>query len=225
MCNPPQARGTRSAPKVSGKKVTISKKISHTKIPHGKVISWNARTLSMHRTDPSGRARRNRALATISRLLTLCDILCLQETRLGANDKISLKTHYNDKYIIYYENDILGHGGALTMVSRKFARDYHIEQILLGDAAKGRILPLVFQPKSNLSLTPPLTPLPSLCVVNVYLTSGATPAVRHREFEALGRLDPASKIILCGDFNFVEVPSDAPSPTSNIIIKNDTYDK
>ena len=225
MCNPPQARGTRSAPKVSGKKVTISKKISHTKIPHGKVISWNARTLSMHRTDPSGRARRNRALATISRLLTLCDILCLQETRLGANDKISLKTHYNDKYIIYYENDILGHGGALTMVSRKFARDYHIEQILLGDAAKGRILPLVFQPKSNLSPTPPLTPLPSLCVVNVYLTSGATPAIRHREFEELGKLDPASKIILCGDFNFVEVPSDAPSPTSNIIIKNDTYDK
>ena len=81
----------------------------------------------MHRTDPSGRARRNRALATISRLLTLCDILCLQETRLGANDKISLKTQYNDKYIIYYENDILGHGGALTMVSRKFTRDHGVE--------------------------------------------------------------------------------------------------
>jgi ribonuclease HI/exonuclease III len=179
----------------------------------------------MHRTDPSGRARRSKTLATITRLLARCDILCLQETRLGTNDNISLKTQYNDKYIIYYENDILGHGGTLTMVSRKFARDYQIEQVHLGEAAKGRILPLTFTPKSNLTPTPPSTLLPSLCVVNVYLTSGASPTERHLEFEELGKLDPTTRIILCGDFNFVEVPSDAPSSTSNIIITNETYDK
>ena len=225
MCKSHPPRGNRSANKGSSKKVSHAKEISHTKIPHGKITSWNARALSMHRTDPSGRARRIKTFNTISRLLARCDILCLQETRLGTNDQTSLKTQFNDKYIIYYENDILGHGGTLTLVSRKFARDYNIEQIHLGDAAKGRILPLMFNPKSNLSPTPPLTPLPSLCVVNVYLTAGAGPTTRHREFEELGKLDPTSKIVLCGDFNFVEVPSDAPSSTSDIILTGNTYDK
>ena len=160
MCKSHPPRGNRSANKGSSKKVSHTKQISQTKIPHGKVTSWNARTLSMHRTDPSGRARRIKTFSTISRLLARCDILCLQETRLGTNDQTSLKTQFNNNYIIYYENDILGHGGTLTLVSRKFAREYNIEQIHLGDAAKGRILPLLFTPKSNLSSIPLSHPSP-----------------------------------------------------------------
>jgi exonuclease III len=181
-------------------------RISPRKIPHAKFKTWNPCSLSLHRTDPEGRLRKVRVLACMTRLLAGCDILCIQEGRLGALDNSSLN-HYFPNHLIYYENDLFGHGGAITLVSRRFARDYTIEQIKKDGAAYGRILSLVFTPIT----LPSLLPTKTLCVTNVYLTSSADPDTRVREFLVLAQLDPTHRHIVCGDFNFVETAEDAPS--------------
>ena len=188
-------------------------RISPRKIPHAKVKTWNPCSLSLHRTDPEGRLRKVRVLACMTRLLTGCDVLCIQEGRLGALDTSSLN-HYFPNHLIYYENDIFGHGGAVTLVCRKFAKDYTIKQIKKEGAAYGRILSLVFTPIPHPSLLPPNT----LCVTNVYLTSSADHDTRVREFLVLAQLDPTHRHIICGDFNFVETAEDAPSAYSAVAL-------
>ena len=149
----------------------------------------------------------------MTRLLTGCDVLCIQEGRLGALDTSSLN-HYFPNHLIYYENDIFGHGGAVTLVCRKFAKDYTIKQIKKEGAAYGRILSLVFTPIPHPSLLPSKT----LCVTNVYLTSSADHDTRVREFLVLAQLDPTHRHIICGDFNFVETAEDAPSAYSAVAL-------
>ena len=195
--------------------------VSPLKVPHCRVTTWNACSLSLHRSDPQGRQRRVKVLACITRLLGRCDVLCLQESRLGKNDTSSL-SHYFPNHIVYYENDILGHGGVVTLVDRKFGARYDIEQIRLGGAAHGRILPLVFSLRNPLPSDPATPPL---CITNVYLTSSATTTVREAEFVVLGQLERTHRHIVCGDFNFVEDPEDAPSAHSAVTLSPHLTDK
>ena len=137
--------------------------VSPLKVPHCRVITRNACSLSLHRTDPKGKFRKVKVLACVSRLLARCDVLCLQESRLGTNDTLSL-SHYFPTHLVYYENDILGHGGVVSLVARKFAAKFDIEQLRLGGAAHGRILPLVFTPHNPLPSEPAPPPLHYQCL-------------------------------------------------------------
>ena len=90
-----------------------------TWIPHPTVCTYNITSLSQNPSSNKGVGRRNRVLRVIGDLLGGCDILCLQETKLGRFDGTALKLEFPN-HLIFHNNLGLHKGGTLIMVSRRY---------------------------------------------------------------------------------------------------------
>ena len=83
-----------------------------TYIPHPCITSHNIASLSQHTQSAKGAARRQRVLTHIDRLLSGCDLLCLQETNLGKNDRTALAAQFQ-MHRPFHNNLSLGKAGTI----------------------------------------------------------------------------------------------------------------
>jgi len=182
-------------------------------IPHPTITTLNVNGLSAHSVERSSKtARRHRnIIGIITTLLQTSDILCLQETKLGANDSNALKLYF-PHHTIHYNNDRINHAGTIIITSPSITNRYHLRPIILPATAKGRVQALAYLPKPQHQTTS----LP-FQVINVYLQSGNLPAERARQLDTLLSLTPSRYLFLTGDFNFIESPSDSSGDSASLI--------
>ena len=179
-------------------------------IPHPCITTFNANSLSYHAQGAQGAARRQRKLNYIDKLLKDCDMLCLQEPRLGAFDSSALKTHF-PHHLIYYNNYKLHHAGTMVLVSKKYARNFNIEELTLPAPTTGRIQAIRFTSKAH-----PTIAKAGFDLVNVYLPAGNKAKVRLDLLSTLPLLHTIGHIFLCGDFNFTVEGQDTSNTDSSI---------
>ena len=150
----------------------------------------------------------------LTRLLAGCDILCLQETQLGAlevgHDKLRQAFPLHE---IFYNNFKLGRAGTAIFVSKLFAADFVISEKDLGEEAKGWVQALHFQSRRF-----PDMERAGFHITNVYLPSGDKLAAKLDMVSTLRRLPESGRHFLLGDFNFITTKSDSSEPNSHIVL-------
>jgi ribonuclease HI/exonuclease III len=182
-------------------------------LPTPRITSHNIRSLSAHATSATGAARFARVIKHIKQLLVASDILCLQETHLGLNER-SVLNRYLPGHSIHYNNLKWGHAGTLVIVSPSYARLFRITPITLARPARGRLQALLFSSRSH-----PHTPRASFRLINTYLSSGYSPSAmeaKFRQLKTLRSLPSPIMSFMMGDFNFTEHAQDNPSLTSKL---------
>jgi exonuclease III len=198
-----------------------------TYIPHPSITSFNINSLSYHAQGEIGAKRRHRKINYLDRLLRDCDILCMQEPKLGANDKGALQVHFPHHHI-YYNNDRLDHGGTMILVSHRYAKHYNIEELDTTAAPRGRLQALRFH-----SLTHPDISKASFDVFNTYLPADGNATAK---LDILTLISPIHNmnhnssshrghLFLSGDFNFTTDPNDTSNPNSTIRLRSRDLDR
>ena len=188
----------------------------HTHIPHPRIKFHNVNSLSAHPQDKEGQKRKRRIIKHITELLKGTDILCLQETHLGSRDSITLTTNFRN-HLIFHNNLSLGKAGTIIMVCKEYASGYDINQLEMGEVAKGRVQNLHFSSRIF-----PHKAKASFNVVNVYLSAGNSHAQRCRELASLSKLERTGHIFMCGDFNMTDNEVDSPTASSYLTMRGDT---
>ena len=135
-------------------------------VPHPRLTTFNITSLSSNPSSGPSCRRWQRVLRTLEALLSRCDILCLQEVKLGRYDQVALSNVFRS-HKIYYNNLKLGRAGTMILVSAKFASCFDISETPLPARAQGRVQALFFKSKKF-----PNVPKASFNLINVYLTSG-----------------------------------------------------
>jgi ribonuclease HI/exonuclease III len=183
----------------------------NTSIPQPTITTINFNSLSAHATkrDSAQAHRHKQVIKAITKILDTSDILCGQETHLGANDTVTLRDRFPQHHILY-NNDRLRHGGTIIMVHQRLLAHYTTSPVQLGRAAKGRIQAVRFNPKTS-------SRLPFL-LVNVYLQADGDNAAINRQLREVLKIPNCPHTILLGDLNFVERQADAPSAKSQLPI-------
>ena len=179
-------------------------------VPHPALISFNIQALSENPSNPRGKLRRRRVINVLDGLLASCDILCLQETKLGRHNKTALAIHF-PKFMIFYNNHELHNAGTMILVRRSFAADFNIVEVPHSEAVRGRVQTLRFN-----SLSHPATPKASFHVSNVYLQAGNGVQLRFSQLSTLLSLDDTIHSFVLGDFNMTDCPEDSPAVTSKL---------
>ena len=179
------------------------------------MTSYNVRSLSTHSADANGLRRRLRVVKTIGALLSRTDILCLQETWLGAKDTTALKAYFPD-CVFFYNNLRLGQGGTMIIAHRTLLKDFDISPLTLPPDAQGRVQAVRFDHRRLGTTTKA-----SFTMVNVYLQAGNHARVRLAQLRTLHTLENRGHMFMCGDFNMTEAPEDTTSPTSSILLRNE----
>ena len=164
----------------------------------------------MHARGKMGRARRHRKLLYIEKLLRSCDVLCLQETHLGAHDKSALNLYFPNHEILY-NNFRLRRAGTLILVSKRYARLQTISVVSLGEDAKGWLQAIQVAPVEGEAGEVHI-------IVNFYGPSGDRMEERLGLLDQLRGLELRGNLFLVGDFNMIDESRDATSPDASIIL-------
>ena len=179
-------------------------------VPHPACTSFNIQALSENPSHPRGKLRRRRVINVIEGLLASCDILCLQETKLGRHNRTALSKHFPE-FLIFYNNYELHNAGTMILVRRSYAAGFVIEEVPHTEAVRGRVQTLRFN-----SISHPSILKASFHVSNVYLQSGHCVQKRFSQLSSLLSLDPKIHSFAMGDFNMTDCPEDSPSGASKL---------
>ena len=134
----------------------------------------------------------------------------VQETKLASFDDHSMGKEFPE-FHIYRSNLSRNKGGVLTFVRKTLFKLFTVEEILMPEAARGRVLAHKFTSKEF-----PDDPRAHYNIANVYFTSGMSFMTEKKEqIEALMELDPTIRTIVGGDFNFVESDADCTGDIAN----------
>ena len=163
--------------------------------------------------------RRQRKLAYIDKLFKGCDILCLQESKLGSFDSSALKTHF-PLHHIFYNNHRLNHAGTMVMVSQKYGRNFHMEELTLPPTTAGRVQAIRFSAKAY-----PTIAKAGFDLFNVYLPAGDKAKERLDLLTTIPPLKTPGHSFLCGDFNFTVEEQDTSNSDSSIRLKTTEFDR
>ena len=120
----------------------------NTNIPHPGITSFNTRSLSTHAKGVGGKERKSRVIKFIRQLAAKSDVICLQETNLGSLDKRALTEDFPN-HLVFHNPLKFGTAGSAILVSTKYARNYTVEEVPLGERAKGRVQALRFLPAKD----------------------------------------------------------------------------
>ena len=175
------------------------------------ITTFNTNSLCMHALEVQGRRRRTRKLNYVSRL-SHADILCLQEVQLGAKDTMGLDIYF-PQHTIFYNNLRLGRAGTATLVRRRYAKDWDIAPLDIGEAARGWIQVLLFTPRGSGAHA-----RRQFILVNAYLPSGGDV---KRRLDLIGRireLGRSNLLFLVGDLNMIDCVEDASSGDASSIL-------
>lgn len=137
----------------------------------------------------AGKARNARAL------ITSHDFTFFQETNLLSRESHYLKTIIPPGYSDYYSNLRKTTAGVATVVSPKINNTYNINQLPLPPSLQGYALLLELAPKSGDA---------PLYLLNVYFDSASSAARTKQVLDLTRTLPESPRIVLGGDFNFVE---------------------
>ena len=179
--------------------------------PLPSVVTLNINSLGFHAQGAQGLRRRARKLNFISKLAS-ADILCLQETRLGALESSALKLHF-PLHSVFYNNLSLGRAGTIVLVQRRFAALWNIEQVDIGPQAKGWVQVLHFTPRGEGAQV-----RRDFHLVNAYLPSGDQAHSRLSLLNKVTNFGRAGLLFLVGDLNMTEFVEDSSSGESSSIL-------
>ena len=188
-------------------------------IPHPCITTFNINSLSYHAQGTKGAMRRQRKLNYLDKMLKGCDILCLQETKLGAFDSSALKAHFPHHHI-FYNNHRLNHAGTMVMVSKGYGRNFHMKELTLPSHTKGRIQSIRFTSKAH-----PRIAKAGFDLSNVYLPAGDKAKERLDLLTSLPSLCTPGHAFLCGDFNFTTEGSDTSNNDASIKLNINEFDR
>ena len=177
-------------------------------IPCPSIVSYNPTSLSSY-SDLSTKVHKK-----ILKLSRNHEIVCLQETKLLANDFSSLKSVLSS-HTLFYSNNPENTGakastytaGVCTAVTRSITSQFVTSSIDLHVSLAGHALVIRFElPGSDFSLN----------LVNIRLVTPPSGKVEAQEVQIKHLLDslnkhPAKFTIMTGDFNFVEREQDSTS--------------
>lgn len=190
-----------------------------TYVPHPCITTFNINSLSYHAQGAKGAMRRQRKLHYIDKLLKDCDILCLQEPKLGTFDSSALKTHFPHHHI-FYNNLRLNHGGTMVLVSKRYGRNYLMEELTLPPSTAGRVQAIRFTAKAHLTIAKA-----GFDLFNAYLPAGDMAKKRLDLLSTLPHLNTPGHIFMCGDFNFTVGCQDTSNNDSSIRLTATEFDR
>ena len=188
-------------------------------IPHPCITTFNINSLSYHALGTKGTTRRQRKINYIDKLLKGCDILCLQEPKLGKYDSSALKTHFPHHHI-FYNNYRLNHAGTMVLVNRKYGRNFHIEELTLPPSTEGRVQALRFSSKAH-----PRIAKAGFDLLNAYLPAGDKAKKRLDLLSTIPLLKTPGHLFLCGDFNFTVEGQDTSNANACIKLNTTEFDR
>ena len=184
-------------------------------IPFPRIATYNVNSLSQYANTKSALDRRHNIIANIQALLKQADIVCLQETRLHANDYGALSGALPSCMVIHAPGPER-RAGLTIIVSQKYHSHFDVSVITpdsLCEDSKGNLLVARFVPRNPGSALP-------FQVINVRLAPGQAHSAKRRQIKDIKRIEVMRHTFMLGDFNFVDDDDDVnDSPHSKLDAK------
>ena len=169
------------------------------------LCTYNVNSLSQYATQPTGRRRRSLIHKNLLHLSKSNHILCIQESKLRHYDDGALRGLFPG-WRFFYSNfpDIDSRrAGVITLVSPDL-NNFDCSLLPLADCCNGHAVAV--------RLTDPSARFRPFAVINLYLPQRA--ADKIDVLRAVSGLALPDDVFVTGDFNFVERPEDANSPSN-----------
>ena len=185
----------------------------NTGLAHLDIATYNIRSLSPLDGN-SGKDTRKRhadAMSHVQRLLEVAPALLLQETNLPRKNRI-LQNSLPDHTV--FDNPLKrGTSGTATILHNSLLKYYDITN---HNPVKGLVQMTTLTPlKTEGELS---NNKDTIVLVNIYIPK---PEKRKTVFDVINDIQVGTKILMGGDFNFVEEADDAPSGTSSVILSGE----
>ena len=190
------------------KKQAVGKGPTRGRIPTVRAVTYNVASCSGHAVTATGMARRRRLVKCLRHLLRGRDYGLLQETRWAELEDKDLAMDLPE-FVIHRSNRKLGSAGVAILVRRTVLGTHRVEQVGMPEAARGRVMAVRITPKDEAAGE-------AFVLVNAYLSSGqGDMAAKAEQIRSLATLATKGRIVLGGDFNFVETEADCSGALGN----------
>lgn len=166
-----------------------------------RITSYNVRSLSFYASDPSAIARKGLINQCLKDVIRDNDVVCLQETNLAPSERLALS---NLPHCQVSRNNLQLHqAGTVIIDCPSLTKFYSGNDIVLPAVAKGYVQLRRYTPTDGLHLP--------FQLFNVYFKSGHDYTVLSDLVNSMMKADCSVPTFVCGDFNFIESPSDSSS--------------
>jgi ribonuclease HI len=185
-----------SSPAPALSSIGTSSPLHTTSIPHPRISTYNANSISAYHNTEASDSRFNRIVANINALSFVSDVILIQEPHLHHDDTHTLSSILPTWHAIY-SNKSNGTAGAITLISPKLLLTHLPAPLPIDPETKGHVLPVLLTPRHLGDHT--------ILILNLYLATGKKhPARLAAQLRSASSLTPADYNFAGGDFNFVE---------------------